>query len=59
METYTGADNDDFMHELAEDYGTIGPKTPANPDGHQMTKFNGERATRAFVETAFKLNDEQ
>ena len=54
MEDYTGADNDEFMHEILEDFGTKGPKTPSNPEGTQLTKWNGERATRKFVETALK-----
>ena len=56
MDDYTGADNDTFMTEMIEDYGTKGLKTPANPDGVQLTKWNGERATRKFVETALKID---
>lgn len=55
MDDYTGADNDTFMQEILEDYGTKGPKTAANPDGTYLTKWNGERATRKFVETALKI----
>lgn len=33
MDDYTGADNDTFMTEMLEDYGTKGPISPANPDG--------------------------
>ena len=59
MEQYTGADNDEFMHEIIEDYATTGNKTLANPTGVRLTKWNGERATRRFIETALKLNNEQ
>ena len=59
MDDYTGADNDDFMHEIIEDFGTKDAKTPANPDGTVLTKWNGERATRKFVATALKLNEMQ
>jgi hypothetical protein len=48
-EIYTAADNDEFMHEIIEDYSTFGDKTLANPSGIIFTKFNGERATRRFA----------
>ena len=59
MESYTGEDNDEFMHELGEDFCTPGAKTGANPGGQELTRFNGERATRKFVHVAFKLEDEE
>ena len=49
MDDYTGADNDDFMNEIVEDFATREKKTPGNPDGVVLTKWNGERATRQFV----------
>ena len=55
MDDYTGADNDDFMHEILEDFATRGKKTPGNPEGVELTKWNGERATRKFVETALRI----
>merc|ERR1712167_253017 len=55
----TGADNDEFMKELIEDFGTKDKKTDANPGGIVLTKFNGERATRRVVETALKVPDEK
>jgi len=58
MESYTGEDNDEFMHELGEDFMTHGAKSGANPGGLELTKFNGERATRKFVGVAFKLDDD-
>merc|ERR1711862_755072 len=33
MDDYTGADNDEFMKEIVEDYGTKGEKSAGNPDG--------------------------
>ena len=56
FDTYTGADNDEFMHEVLEDYATKDKPTAANPSGVVLTKFNGERATRRFVQTAHKLD---
>ena len=53
---YTGADNDDFIHQMIEDYGTKATSTDGNPDGIVLTRFNGERATRTFIETALKLD---
>merc|ERR1712216_622142 len=55
FDDYTGADNDEFMEELLQDYGTKDTKTDANPDGIYLTKFNGERATRKFLQTALKV----
>ena len=43
------------MKELVHDFGTRGEKTASNPSGVELTKFNGERATRKFVATALKL----
>ena len=57
MDDYTGEDNDEFMHEIIEDFGTKEAKSPANQDGTVLTKWNGERATRKFVQVALKLND--
>ena len=59
MESYTGEDNDEFMHELGEDFMTKGQSSGANPGGMELTRFNGERATRKFVHVAFKLNDDE
>mmetsp|Transcript_34636 Transcript_34636/g.52971 ORF Transcript_34636/g.52971 Transcript_34636/m.52971 type:complete len:146 (+) Transcript_34636:283-720(+) len=59
FEIYSGSDNDEFMKEVIEDYGTQGKKTAGNPGGVVLTKFNGERATRRFVETALKLKGVQ
>ena len=56
FDTYTGADNDEFMHEVLEDYATKDKPTSANPSGVVLTKFNGERATRRFVQTAHKID---
>ena len=55
FDDYTGADNDDFMHQLVEDYGTMDKKTPGNPSGIVLTKFHGERATRRFINVALKV----
>ena len=55
FDTYTGADNDEFMHDVLEDYATKDKATAANPSGVVLTKSNGERATRRFVQTAHKL----
>ena len=49
FDDYTGADNDEFMKQLIEDYGTQDKKTQANPGGIVLTKYHGERATRRFV----------
>lgn len=49
FDEYTGADNDEFMKELVEDFGTKEKKTDANPGGIVLTKWNGERATRKFL----------
>ena len=38
MDDYTGADNDDFMNEILEDFATRGKCSPANPDGVELTK---------------------
>ena len=60
FDNYTRYDGDEFMSELIQDFGTRGEKTGANPGGIELTKFNGERATRKFVATALKLkSDEQ
>ena len=56
FDTYTGADNDNFMNEVLEDYATKDKPTAANPSGVVLTKFNGERATRRFVQTAHKID---
>lgn len=55
FDDYTGADNDEFMKQLIEDYGTQDKKTLANPSGIVLTKFHGERATRRFVQVALKV----
>ena len=55
FDDYTGADNDDFIHQMIEDYSTKGKTTDGNPTGLVLTKFNGERATRRFIATALKL----
>ena len=59
MSQYTGADNDEFIKEIIEDFETNGAKTAANPDGKELTKFNGKRATRKFVGAALHLSEEQ
>ena len=56
MDDYTGADNDEFMKEILEDFGTRTTKTAGNPEGMELTKWNGERATRKFIETALKID---
>ena len=60
LEDYTkdGMDGDSIVDQFVEEYGTEGEKTLANPSGIELTKFNGERATREFVQKAFKLDDE-
>lgn len=55
FDDYTGADNDEFMKEIVEDFSTKDEKTDANPGGIVLTKYNGERATRKFVQTALKV----
>jgi len=55
QDQYTGADNDEFMKELVEDYGTKDEQTLGNPTGTVLTKFNGERATRKFIHVALKV----
>ena len=56
MDEYTGADNDDFMKKIVEDFGTKQEKSLANPDGIVLTKFNGEPASRRFVEAALHID---
>ena len=58
FDEFTGADNDDFIHMIIEDYSTKGQETAGNPGGLVLTKFNGERATRRFIATALKLEGE-
>jgi hypothetical protein len=58
FDDYTGADNDDFMHQIIEDFATKGQSTDGNPDGEILTRFNGERATKKFIATALKLEGE-
>ena len=43
------------MKELVEDFATKDKATDANPTGLVLTKFNGERATRRFIQTALKV----
>jgi hypothetical protein len=59
MDEYTGADNDDFMKKIVEDFGTKQDKTAANPEGVVLTKFNGEPASRRFVEGALHIDGEK
>ena len=58
MSEYTGADNDEYINEIMSDFTTKGSTTLANPDGVELTKFNGERATRKFLNGALHLNEE-
>lgn len=55
FDDYTGADNDDFMKSLIDDFGTQDKKTPGNPNGIVLTKYHGERATRRFINVALKV----
>ena len=55
FDDYTGADNDEFMKQLIEDYGTKEKKTLGNPKGIVLTKYHGERATRRFINVALKV----
>ena len=59
MSEYTGADNDEYINEVISDFTTKGTNTPGNPDGVELTKFNGERACRKFVGEALHLSEEQ
>ena len=45
------------MNEIVEDFRTKTECTGSNPDGFELTKWNGERATRKFVQTALRLDD--
>lgn len=56
---YNGADNDDFIHQMIEDFGVHSCVTEGNPGGIILNKFNGERATRRFIETALKLSSKR
>ena len=58
MSEYTGADNDEYINEVMQDFTTKGANTPGNPDGMELTKFNGERATRKFIGGALHLSEE-
>ena len=42
---------------MIEDYAVNTCTSPGNPSGLILNKFNGERATRAFIGTALKLKD--
>jgi hypothetical protein len=55
MDEYTGSDNDDFMKRIIEDFGTKQDASLANPGGVVLTKFNGEPASRRFVEAALHI----
>ena len=59
FDDYTGADNDDFIHQMIEDFGTKACETAGNPTGIILNKFNGERATRRFIATALKLEGDK
>ena len=56
MDEYTGADNDDFMKRIIEDFGTKQEGSLANPGGTVLTKWNGEPASRRFVEAALHID---
>ena len=56
MDEYTGADNDDFMKRIIEDFGTKQDATLANPGGTVLTKWNGEPASRRFFEAALHID---
>jgi hypothetical protein len=56
MDEYTGADNDDFMKKIVEDFSTKQEATDANPGGVVLTKFNGEPASRRFVEASLHID---
>ena len=55
FEDYNGDDNDEFIKEMIEDFATREKPTLANPTGVVLTKFNSERATRRFAQSALKL----
>ena len=59
FDDYTGADNDDFMKSLVEDYGIKEKATLGNPSGIVLTKFHGERATRRFISVALKVPEKK
>jgi hypothetical protein len=59
MDEYTGADNDDFMKKIVEDFSTKQEATDANPGGVVLTKFNGEPASRRFVEASLHIDGEK
>lgn len=56
MDEYTGADNDDFMKRIIDDYGIKQETSLANPSGIVLTKFNAEPASRRFVEAALHID---
>ena len=49
FDDYNGDDNDEFMTEIIEDFRTKAKCSVGNPSGFEITKWNGERATRKFV----------
>ena len=54
-ETYTTVDADEYIKEIVEDYGTKDSKSPSNPDGIVLTKWNGNRATRRFIKSSLQI----
>ena len=58
-EVYTAADADEYIKEVVEDYGTVEKRKDGNPSGVVLTKWNGERATRRYIQSALQLNTEE
>lgn len=44
------------MNEIIEDFGTKEKVTTGNPSGMVLSKFNAERATRRFLQTALPMS---
>ena len=59
MDEYTGADNDDFMKRIIDDFGIKQETSLANPGGIVLTKFNAEPASRRFVEAALHIDGQK
>ena len=55
METYTSADNDEYIKQIIEDFAIKEKPREGNPSGMILTKWNGERATRRFIASALQL----
>mmetsp|Transcript_14455 Transcript_14455/g.24679 ORF Transcript_14455/g.24679 Transcript_14455/m.24679 type:complete len:117 (-) Transcript_14455:127-477(-) len=58
IDNYNGGDNDEFIKQMIEDYGSKGPKTLSNPSGIILTKFNSGSAVRHFAQSALGLSGE-